>query len=307
MKTLILSVPALMLSALIPAHAASQACPSTCCALIQSRASSLAATPKPTAPKPATPNQVTLKASTDLARYTPGQPIEVRLSAANISRKPATLSFSSGQRFDFSVYKLGQREPAYTWSASRMFSQIVGSLTLRPGQKQDFEAAIGDEMGSLGPGRYRLLARLSNSPRPVVAAAIAFEIVDLGLSIAARTDKTSYKIGEPVQIDIAVANRLARENTVPFGSGLSFDVLIRDEAGRLVWTYGANLRFIRVLGSMTWRKGETKNFSAVWNGVALPGQAPQPPALKPGRYRVQALLASTPLLLAAPIDIEITS
>lgn len=258
------------------------------------------------APVAAAPSQVTLQGSTDEARYTPGQPIAVRLSAANTSKRDALLQFTSGQRFDFSVYKLGQREPVYTWSASRMFIQALGSLRLRPGQKQDFEATIGDEMGSLGPGRYILVAKLTTSPRPIVAAPIAFEIVDLGLSITARTDKTSYKLGEPVRIDIAVANRLAQVNTVPFGSGLTFDVLITDEAGRLVWSYGANLRFIQVLGSVTWQPREVKNFSAEWDGVALPGELPTP-ALKPGRYKVQALLASTPNLFAAPIEIDITS
>lgn len=258
------------------------------------------------APPAATQSQVTLRATTDQARYTPGQPIEVSLVAANTSRRAAVLRFSSGQRFDFSVYKLGQREPAYSWSASRMFAQVTGSLALRPGQKQSFEAEIGDEMGSLAPGRYRLLARLSNIGRPIVAAPIAFEIVDLGLSIAARTDKESYKIGEPVRIDVSVANRLARENKVPFGSGMTFDVLISDEAGRLVWSYGANLRFIQVLGSVTWAPREVKTYSAEWNGTPFIDEA-LVPVLKPGRYKVQALLASTPSLYAAPIYIDITS
>lgn len=261
---------------------------------------------KAKAPVTAAQPQVTLRASTDQTRYTSGQPIAVHLTAANTSKRDALLRFSSGQRFDFSVYKLGQREPVYTWSASRMFLQAAGSLRLRPAQKQQFEASIGDEMGSLAPGKYRLLAKLTNSGRPIAAPPIAFEIVDLGLSISARTDKASYKIGEPVRIDVAVANRLARVNTVPFGSGMTFDVLITDEEGRLVWSYGANLRFIQVLGSLTWQPRETKNLSAEWNGVALPGELPAV-ALKPGRYKVQALLASTPNLLAAPIEIEITS
>lgn len=258
------------------------------------------------APVAAAQPQVTLRASTNQTRYTPGQPIAVRLTAANASKRDALLRFSSGQRFDFSVYKVGQRESVYTWSASRLFLAATGSLRLRPAQKQKFDASVGDEMGSLGPGKYRLLARLTNAGRPIAAPPIAFEIVNLGLSITARTDKASYKIGEPVRIDVAVANRLARANKVPFNSGMTFDVLITDEAGKLVWNDSANKRYIQVLGSLTWQPRETKNLSAEWNGVALPGELPAQP-LKPGRYKVQALLASTPNLLAAPIEIEITS
>ena len=235
-----------------------------------------------------------------------GQPIAVRLRATNTSRQPTVLRFTSGQRFDFTVFRVGQRESVYTWSATRMFLQAVGSLALRPGQSQNYEAAIGDEMGTLGPGRYRLIARLANSPRPIVAAPVEFEVADSGLAITARTDKTSYRIGEPVRIEASVTNRLDRANTARFESGLEMDAIITDEAGRQVWTYGANLRFIRVLGEVTWQPRQVKSYSFEWNGVPFPGEDGQA-RLAPGRYRVQAVLQSTPQLLAPPVEIEITS
>jgi hypothetical protein len=57
------------------------------------------------------------------------------------------------------------------------------------------------------------------TPRPIAPPPIAFEIVDLSLSVVARTDKTSYTIGEPVHIN--VSNGLEQVNAVPFGSGMS--------------------------------------------------------------------------------------
>jgi hypothetical protein len=256
------------------------------------------------ASKPNSRSWVRLKAATDQARYSPGQPITVRFTATNTARHGALLRFSSGQRFDFSVRPIGQKAVAYTWSATRMFMQSTGSLWLKPGQSHTYEAAIGDEMGQLKPGKYHLLAHLTNSTPPIRAAPITFEVVDLALSMTARTDKARYKIGEPVQISVAVPNRAGRANRVNFGSGLACDVLISDEAGRPVWTYGANLRFIRALGPVTWRKGEAKTYSATWNGVALPGSAPST-SLQPGRYQVQAVLQSTPPLYARPVFIDI--
>jgi len=256
-------------------------------------------------PPPTTRSWVTLKAATDQRRYTPGQPIKVRLTATNTFKRGAYLRFTSGQRFDFTVYSVGKSEAVYTWSAARMFMQSLGSLWLKPAQSQSYEANIGDEMGQLKPGKYRLLARLTNSPRRIAAAPVDFEITNLSLSMTARTDKVSYKIGEPVQIEIAVANRAGKANRVRFGSGMTYDVIISDESEKPIWTYGANLRFIRVLGEVTWLKGETKTYSASWNGVALPGET-IPAKLKPGRYRVQAVLQSTPQLYAAPIYIDIT-
>lgn len=248
---------------------------------------------------------VSLKASMDQTVFTPGEPIQVYLTATNNHKSGAYLRFTSGQRFDFSVSRAGESNPVYTWSATRMFSQEQSSLWLKPGEFQKYEANIGDEMGNLAPGKYQLRARLSNSPRAIVAAPIDFVVKNLALSMTARTDKVSYKIGEPVQVDVAVTNHAAKANHIQFNSGLGCDVRVSDEAGNVVWTYGANLRFIRVLGDVVWEKGETKNYAATWNGVALPTTA-IPGKLSAGRYRVQAVLQSTPALYAAPVYIDIT-
>ncbi len=247
---------------------------------------------------------VTLKATTDQKRYTPGQPIKVRLTATNTHNRGAYLRFTSGQRFDFTVYPVGSNEAAYTWSAARMFIQSLGSLWLKPGQSQSYEAAIGDEMGALKSGKYRLVARLTNTPSRIFAAPVEFEIAERGLAMTTRTDKTTYKIGEPVQVDVAVTNRLATANRVNITSGMACDVFISDEAGNPVWNYGANLRFIRVLGDVVWQKGETKNYTFEWNGVALPRETTAT-TLQPGRYRVQAVLQTTPEFQAPPVYINI--
>ena len=256
---------------------------------------------------------VVLKATTNQKRYAVGGPIQVRLRAINTAKRSAYLRFTSGQRFDLSVYPVGKNEAVYTWSASRMFIQSLGSLWLRPGQSQNFDATIGEEMGTLAPGKYRLVARLTNSPRPIEAMPVYFEVVrnasqktsqSAALSLTARTDKTTYKMGEPVRIEVAAINATGKEQRLQFDSGLDCDVTITDEAGKPVWNYGANLRFIRALGEVTWQKGETKNYTRIWEGVAQPQETIS--NLQPGRYRVQAFLHSTPQLSAPPLYIQIT-
>lgn len=255
--------------------------------------------------KPASSSWVRLTSTTDEKRYTVGQPINVSFAAKNISKKTAYLRFTSGQRFDFSVAREGSKETVYTWSATRMFTMMTGSLTLKPGQIQRYEASIGDEMGTLKKGSYVLTARLANSPVSITAKPIRFEVIDNGLAITAKTNKLTYAAGEPVDIDVVVANRSGKQNIVPFDSGLTFDAIISDESGRQIWTYGANLRFIRALGHVTWEKGETKKYSASWNGAPFPDDKGTA-TLAPGRYKVQVVLQSTPRLYAAPIYIEIT-
>ncbi len=248
---------------------------------------------------------VILKARIDKKVYAAGQPISVILTATNTSKRGATLNFTSGQRFDFSVYKAGSSETVYTWSASRMFLQATGSLTLKARQSQTYDANIGDEMGALQPGKYRLVARLANSPRTVVAAPVFFEIAAPTLKVTARTDKTTYKVGEDVKIFVAVTNRLKRENVADIRSGMIADFLISDENGAPIWNYTANLRFVRILGNTAWKAGETKNLSATWNGIALPRETAGT-TVAPGRYRVQGVLSTNPAVYSEPVYIRIT-
>lgn len=263
------------------------------------------AAPTSKASAAATRSWVSLKASTDKARYTPGQPIKVRLSATNTFKRGAYLRFSSGQRFDFWVAKQGETDVAYTWSATRMFMQSLGSLWLKPGQSQNYDATIGDEMGQLAPGKYTLVAHLTNPGNNIYSPPIEFEVSDFALSLKPRTDKTRYKIGEPVNIKVDVTNTTGKAYTTPINWGMICDFSVTDDAGNSVWTYGANLRFIRALEATTWAKGETKTLSATWNGVALPGST-TPTTLQPGKYRVQAILQTDPSRASAPVTIELT-
>lgn len=271
---------------------------------------------KPTDCRPSTPaatqkiarSWVTLKTTLDQSRYSVGQPIAVRLTATNTHTSGAYLRFTSGQRFDFSIYPLGKKDAVYTWSASRMFMQALGSLWIKLGQSEEFVENIGDEMGQLKAGKYQLFARLTNSPNNILAAPILFEVRDLGILVTTTTDKTSYKIGEPVEINLTATNHKinldskTNDNNLVFSSGQMFDVVITDEAENQVWNYGANLRFAQNVHLEIWKKGETKKYSTTWNGISL-GNSPK---LAPGRYRVQGVLQSTPNVYAAPVFIDIT-
>ncbi|HEX8464761.1 MAG TPA: BsuPI-related putative proteinase inhibitor [Abditibacterium sp.] len=252
----------------------------------------------------ATRSWVSLQATTSKPIYAPGEAVSVRLTAKNNAKTGAYLKFSSGQRFDFSVFKSGTTQSAYTWSASRMFMQSLGSLWIPAGQTQKFEAAIGDEMGRLKPGKYRLVARLANTGNLIQSAPIEFEIAAPKLQISAKTDKVRYKIGEPVKIDFAVKNTAQTPTRVTFGSGQTYDVFIFDAQNRQIWSYAANLRFIMVQTPITWQAGEIKNFSTIWNGIPLADEAGA--TLKPGKYRVQVQLSSQPSVDAPPLSIEIS-
>lgn len=257
--------------------------------------------PRSTAPSP---SWVKLRASTDKTRYATGDTVAVRLLATNTFKRGAYLRFTSSQHFDFSVLRAGTSDTVYTWSASRMFMQSLGSLWIKPRQSQNFEASIGDEMGTLKPGKYLLRARLTNTPRPIEAAPVTFEIVAPALSMSVRTDKTTYKIGEAVKITAAATNDADAVRVLHFDSGLGCDFIVSNPEEATTCTYGALVRFARALGDVSWNKGETKTYSTTWDGHGWPA-ASAPAKLTPGRYKVQAVLQSTPQILAPPVYIEL--
>lgn len=249
---------------------------------------------------------VDLQVSTNKRQYTTSEPIQVTLKATNIQEKDAYLKFSSGQRFDFKLFKVGEKESVYVWSANKMFAMMTGTLKLKLGERKIYNAQIGAEMGQLRPGTYRLEAHLTNSSQ-VRALPIEFTIAptiasnsDKRTMLIAKTDKHLYKLGEAVKVELSLLNNSTKPTTFNFGSGQNYDVFIKNAAGQSIWNWSANIRFLMVSRPVTLAAGEKRNFSVQWNGQALPDHT-----VTPGQYTVQAVYASTPEILAAPITIEI--
>ena len=228
-----------------------------------------------------------------------GQPIPVTLEAKNTHVKGAYLKFSSGQRYDLQLFPIGKTEPIYTWSASRMFLQSLGSIWLKPGEKTTFKTEIGNEMGAIPAGNYRLQSHLTNSSN-IQAAPVAFEIVAPKIQFSAKTDKTVYKKGETVKIDFSLTNSDSQPKTFTFANGQTYDIFVKNAAGEAVWNWSANVRFLMVSRPITFAAGQTQKWSEEWNGQSLSDFQ-----IKPGKYSVEVVYEAQPRISAPPIAIEI--
>ncbi len=249
---------------------------------------------------------IDLQPSTDKLKYTVGEPIKVTLKATNIQEKDVYLKFNSGQRFDFQLYKDGGKEGVYTWSANKMFTMNVSTIKLKMAERETYKTEIGGEMGELKPGNYRLVPHLTNSTQ-IRGMFCDFTIVPAvvkapteAATLTARTDKTIYKVGEPVKVDFSLKNNLNKPATFNFRSGQTYDVFVKNAAGESIWNWSANIRFLMVSRPITFAAGEKRDFSETWNGTPLPDFK-----VTPGKYTVQAVYASDPEIKAAPITIEI--
>lgn len=248
---------------------------------------------------------IELKVHTDQTQYTAGEPIKVTLKATNIQSKDAYLKFSSGQRFDLQLFQPDKKEPIYIWSANKMFATMLSHVKLKQGESETYDAEIGDQMGVLKPGNYLLRAHLANSSQ-IGAQSVAFTVLartasyQQNATLTATTGKRIYAVGEAVNVEFTLQNNLRTSTTFDFRSGQTYDVFIRNQAGKLVWSWAANKRFLMVARPVTLTAGEKQKFSVEWEGQPLPDFH-----VTPGKYTVQAVYASTPNVNAPPISIEI--
>lgn len=77
--------------------------------------------------------------STDRNRYRRGEPVNITLVKINITSSPRTLTYTTGQRFEFEAVR-ADGTVVWRWSAGRVFTQQTATITLRPGQSQTFRA-----------------------------------------------------------------------------------------------------------------------------------------------------------------------
>jgi hypothetical protein len=95
-------------------------------------------TDAPAAPNEASPFMVQAKAVQTAPKA--GEVLDLVIEVKNTSDTLQTLRFTSGKRFDFQAFKPGETEPIWTWSAGRMFTQMLRDQLIEPGATATFKA-----------------------------------------------------------------------------------------------------------------------------------------------------------------------
>lgn len=91
--------------------------------------------------------------------------LELDFTMENISGKAQTLTFSSGQEYDYYVYNKNN-ELIYQWSDGRMFTMIIKDVTLNSGDRLHYKDVWNfvDKSGNKVPdGEYRIEFKVTAS------------------------------------------------------------------------------------------------------------------------------------------------
>lgn len=92
--------------------------------------------------------------------------VRLTLQVTNAGTTPVTLSFSSGQSYDFAVRSGGTT--LWTWSADRGFIQALRSETLAAGETRTWSEGWTPPRGT--SGTLTAVARLTSTSHPVERA-----------------------------------------------------------------------------------------------------------------------------------------
>lgn len=124
-----------------------------------------------------------------------------------------------------------------------------------------------------------------------IAAAVPSTVVEKtegALSLTASVKKTSFLVGEPVEVTLNIKPTGAGSVTLAFQSGQKFDFVVRYPRGGDVWVWSHDKVFTQALESKTVQAGEILTYRGTWDQRDLQGRR-----VEPGTYEVVATLAAT--------------
>jgi hypothetical protein len=114
------------------------------------------------------PLKLTVKA--DKAVYAPGDNVTLTLALKNPTKQPVPLTFATGQKYDVLMGRLqqGNKWPAdgvWQWSLGMMFTQMVTTTTIGPGQTITYQVKYPPDDGTKPPaltaGEYCVKATIT--------------------------------------------------------------------------------------------------------------------------------------------------
>ncbi|KDS90925.1 hypothetical protein FK85_08230 [Halorubrum saccharovorum] len=107
-----------------------------------------------------------------------GGGVDLALTVRNAGDSPETLRFRTGQRADFAAYSIdgtseedgndvSDGDPVWRYGTGRLFTQVLGSETLEPGESTAYE----ETWENPSPGRYRIVGEVTAEECDLTATA----------------------------------------------------------------------------------------------------------------------------------------
>ncbi|MDR7392998.1 MAG: BsuPI-related putative proteinase inhibitor [Armatimonadota bacterium] len=149
---------------------------------------------------------VELVLSVDKDAYARGEPVQMELVVHNPGPGAVTFQFSDSQRYDF-VVQDDRGAVVWYWSRDKMFAQVLGSLTLMPGEERRFRERWDQrdlEGRAVPAGRYWIVG-LFPPQRPILPelAGVRGPRVGVDIGLPSRSAVSAYhKVFRPGRVRV---------------------------------------------------------------------------------------------------------
>lgn len=224
---------------------------------------------------------MTVEVATDRVRYAVGDTLKMRYTATNVSGRDLPMRFPSGQNFD--VVVSGEQGVVWTWSATRLFPQVIRDTVFVEGDTFTFEVtepippSWAPHAGGMQIEAYLALFDLAEEGglnRGLTRGYVKFALVGEGgrpapfpgkpgqVAVSLKLDKESYASTDTAVASYTLRNVSEDSLTLFFPSGQRYDLsLTEGRSGERLWTWSMNKLFTQAATTLGVAAGESFTFS----------------------------------------------
>jgi len=119
------------------------------------------------------------------------------------------------------------------------------------------------------------------------------------IELTVQTDKTTYRLKEPVKLKLTVTNKGTEPKNLTFSSAHIYDFVLKRE-GKEVWRWSYGKMFAAMLSNVTFEPNQPVIYEETWTQKNNDNVFVQP-----GKYEIIGMLKTRPDSECLPVTIEI--
>ncbi len=221
---------------------------------------------------PAAADPLTVSAFTDKATYERGEQALLTVQVKNTSLLPVTVSFSNGQKYDFTA-RDANGAILWTWSYGKTFSGS-SSQTLAAGATLTYQETwtFVDNAGAAQPdGVFSITGTFLGQYLGRSGAKEATQSIELftpdPLVATFSTDKSTYSrlSSSAAQMTLTVTNIASYPVTLDFQGEQQVEFTARNASGQTVWTWSNGKVFGEEPQQLVLAPGESLTYTGSWS------------------------------------------
>ncbi len=112
----------------------------------------------------------------------------------------------------------------------------------------------------------------------------------VGLELTLITDKTTYALGEEIQMTFTVENTSGKTINIGYGSSQTYDYYATHN-GNIVWQWSYRYGFYHVVWNYDLAPGESLIYNDIWD---MKDNGSPAELVSPGKYKIYATLEGAP-------------